>query len=433
MAQTRRAAARILTRVIVEGQSLTDGLSALETLPAEQRPFVQAACYGVVRWYHRLDFILSRLLHKPIKDKEIKMLALLGLYQLRFMGVKPHAAVSETVSAVGRKQWAKSLLNALLRNYLRRREVLEAEADADPVASVSHPLWMRNKIAEGWPQDSTGIFQANNQQAPMTLRVNLQAVTREEYQQRLKQCGFNATPVAGIDSALVLERPVPVQHLPGFCEGLVSVQDAAAQLAAPLMLLSSAQRVLDVCAAPGGKTVHLLEHCPDLQVVVALDIDEERLQRIQENLNRAGRPMPVELKVADARQISDCWDGKEFDRILLDAPCSGTGVIRRHPDIKLLRRETDIHALARLQREIFEAVWPLLAPGGILLYATCSILKEENERQVSTFLSDYSDAQAVTIQADWGRPAGPGRQILPGENAMDGFYYARLKKCSGAR
>lgn len=433
MAQTRRTAAWILTRVIVEGQSLTDALSALETLPAEQRPFVQAACYGVVRWYHRLDFILSRLLRKPVKDNEIKMLALLGLYQLRCMEVKPYAAVSETVSAVGRKQWAKSLLNALLRNYLRRREALEAEADADPVASVSHPLWLQNKIAEGWPQDSTGIFQANNQQAPMTLRVNLEAVTREEYQQRLKQSGLNATPVAGIDSALMLERPVPVQHLPGFCEGLVSVQDAAAQLAAPLMMLSSGRRVLDVCAAPGGKTLHLLEHCPALQGVVALDVDAKRLQRIQDNLNRRGKPMPVELKVADARQIGDWWDGVHFDRILLDAPCSGTGVIRRHPDIKLLRREADINALTRVQREIFDAVWPLLAPGGILLYATCSILKEENEQQVSAFLADYPDAQAVTIQAEWGQPSGPGRQILPGENAMDGFYYARLKKCSGAR
>ena len=432
MAQTRCATAQILTRVIVEGQSLTHALSILETLPAEQRPFVQAACYGVVRWYHRLDFILSRLLHKPIKDKEIKMLALLGLYQLRSMGVKPHAAVSETVSAVGRKQWARALLNAVLRNYLRRREVLEAEADADPVASVSHPQWLRHKISESWPEDDVAVLKANNQQAPMTLRVNLAVTSRDNYQEKLKQHGLISTPVADVDSALILEKPVPVQRLPGFSLGWVSVQDAAAQLAGPLMQLAPQQRVLDVCAAPGGKTMHLLEICPDVKTMVALDIDGARLQRVQEHFDRWEKPLPVVLKAADARQINDWWDGNQFDRILLDAPCSGTGVIRRHPDIKLLRRESDIAALVQLQREILEAIWPLLAPEGVLLYATCSIFKEENERQVAKFLANHPDAQIATIHASWGRQAGPGRQILPGENNMDGFFYARLKKCSSA-
>ena len=427
---TRWVAARVLTRILQDGQSLTAALDValLNIASSKDRAFIQALCYGVCRQFHRLDFILNQLLEKPIKDTDIKALALVGLYQLSFMRVKAHAAVSETVLATGKKSWAKSLINGLLRTYLREQQTLDHKALQIPVAALSHPNWLIKQIEQDWPQDASVICQANNQQPPMVLRVNQLKTSREHYLDLLTKQGFVAEANAFCDTAIKLEKPVVVDELPGFYEGLVSVQDTAAQLAPGLLNVQSGQRVLDVCAAPGGKTAHLLESQTRLQELIAVDIDPARLQRVHDNCRRLS--LQATLITGDATKPQDWWDGKFFDRILLDAPCSATGVIRRHPDIKILRKPQDIEALRTTQKVILDAIWPLLAPGGLLLYATCSILKHENELQIQAFLTEHDDAVEKPIDADWGVARECGRQILTGASDMDGFYYALLKKTS---
>lgn len=425
---TRLVAARVLSRVLQDGQSLTAALdnAFLSIESGKDRAFIQALCYGVCRQFHRLDFILSQLLDKPLKDADVKALALVGLYQLKFMRVKPHAAVSETVLAARKKPWAKSLINALLRTYLREQEGLEYKADKFQVAALSHPGWLIKQVEQDWPEQALTILLENNEQPPMVLRVNLVKTSRENYLQLLTEQDIAAETVSFCPSAIILDKPVPVDLLPGFADGMVSVQDTAAQLAAGLLDVQPGHRVLDICAAPGGKTAHILESQPRLQELVAVDIDESRMQRVGENLQRLN--LQAKRVVGDAANPEGWWDGKPFDRILLDAPCSALGVIRRHPDIKLLRRAEDIGQLQALQKSILQAVWPLLAPGGSLLYATCSILKQENERQVQAFLAEHSDAVELLIEADWGAAGVCGRQILTGDSAMDGFYYARIGK-----
>ena len=425
---TRLIAAQVLSRVLQDGQSLTAVLeSALKAVESgKDRAFIQALCYGVCRTYHRLDFILRELLDKPLKDQGVKALALVGLYQLKYMRVKPHAAVSETVLAARKKPWAKALINALLRSYLREQDKLEQKADNVQSAAESHPDWLIKKIQEDWPQQAQQILHENNQQPPMALRVNLARISTDQYLQQLSEQGIEAVAVSFCPSAIILDKPVAVDLLPGFAEGLVSVQDTAAQLAAGLLDVQAEHRVLDVCAAPGGKTAHILEHQPQLKELVAVDIDESRLQRVSDTLQRLR--LPAKLVVGDAASPQDWWDGQLFDRILLDAPCSALGVVRRHPDIKLLRRAEDIKPLQALQLNILNAVWPLLAPGGIMLYATCSILKQENEQQIDAFLAEHPDAVELPIDAVWGFAGSHGRQIMTGESAMDGFYYVRLGK-----
>jgi len=425
---TRLIAAWVLSRVLQDGQSLTTALeSALQPVESgKDKAFIQALCYGVCRTYHRLDFILSELLDKPLKDQDVKALALVGLYQLKYMRVKPHAAVSETVLAARKKPWAKALINALLRSYLREQEKLEQNADNVQYAAVSHPDWLIKQIEQDWPQQAQQILLQNNQQPPMALRVNLARISRDQYLHQLSEEGIVAAAVHFCPSAIILDKPVAVDLLPAFVEGLVSVQDTAAQLAAGLLDVQVGHRVLDVCAAPGGKTAHILEHQPELKELVAVDVDESRLQRVNETLQRL--KLPATLVVGDATNPQEWWDDQLFDRILLDAPCSALGVIRRHPDIKLLRRAEDIKPLQVLQKNILNAVWPLLAPGGIMLYATCSILKQENEQQIDAFLVEHPDAVELPINAAWGFAVSHGRQIMTGESAMDGFYYARLGK-----
>ncbi|MDD5277513.1 MAG: 16S rRNA (cytosine(967)-C(5))-methyltransferase RsmB [Methylovulum sp.] len=427
---TRGVAVQVLTQVLQKGHSLTVALDqALASVESGQdRAFIQALCYGVCRHYHYLDFILNQLLAKPLKEMDVKVLALIGLYQLRFMRVKTHAAVSETVHATRKKPWAKGLINALLRTYLRDQETLEQAAKQIPPVVNSHPDWLIQHIQRDWPEQAKQILTENNQQPPMVLRVNLAKISREQYLLQLNSLDITAVAVDFCPSALMLDKPVPVEQLPDFFEGLVSVQDTAAQLAAGLLGLDTGLglRVLDVCAAPGGKTAHILETQPHLSALVAVDIDTARMQRVRDNLQRL--QLSATLLVGDAAKPLDWWDGQLFDRILLDAPCSATGVIRRHPDIKLLRRAEDIAQLQILQKSILEAVWPLLAPGGLLLYATCSVLKQENEQQVLAFLAAHSDAFIELFSGDWGRVGTYGRQILPGDQGMDGFYYARLGK-----
>lgn len=425
----RGCAAQILSRVISDGYSLTAALdNQLPKLKDHQdRAFVQALCYGVIRHYFALDFMLQKLLDKPLKSKDgdIQALLLVGLYQLQHMRVKQHAAVSETVAATRHKPWAKSLVNAILRGYLRDAEALQAACLDDQQAELNHPHWMIHAIQTSWPEQAADILAANNQPAPMTLRVNALKGSREAYLQRLEQLDISARTVSHCPSALILDLALNVDQLPGFSEGLVSVQDVAAQLASGLLDVKPGHRVLDLCAAPGGKTAAILEQQPDLASLLAVDVDPTRLQRVKDNLSRL--QLQADTQTADAS--NPAWaEGKLFDRILLDAPCSGLGVIRRHPDIKLLRRESDIEALQILQAKILNTAWSLLAPGGILLYATCSILKQENEQQIAAFLSNHSDAVELSLAADWGIARTHGRQILTGELQMDGFYYAKLGK-----
>ncbi|HFE32048.1 MAG TPA: 16S rRNA (cytosine(967)-C(5))-methyltransferase RsmB, partial [Gammaproteobacteria bacterium] len=318
------------------------------------------------------------------------------------------------------------LVNAVLRNFQRQAEELLAAADASEPGRWAHPQWLIDSVRTAWPDDWQRILTANNERAPMTLRVNVRQQSRDDYLQRLEQAGIDAEATTHSDGGIRLRSPCDVTQLPGFSEGAVSVQDEAAQLAAQLLDVRPGQRVLDVCAAPGGKTAHILERSDDI-ALLAVDIEARRLQRVTDNLQRLG--LQAEVREGDARRPDDWWDGRPFERILLDAPCSASGVIRRHPDIKLLRRPGDIETLLELQGEILRAIWPLLAPGGMLLYATCSVLPQENQQRVAAFLAEQPDAEGRPLEADWGRASGIGRQILPGGVAqMDGFYYACLHK-----
>ena len=427
----RVLAAQVVLQVSQQGQSLARVLPVAQSKLTNhsESALLQEMCYGSLRWYFQLDAYLEKLLKKPMKERDYNLFSLLivGLYQLKYMNIPPHAVVKETVDAVQalHKSWAKGLVNALLREYQRRENQLTEESAADEEACYAHPQWMIERLRSNWPTHFQTILQANNQRPPMTLRVNLLQTTAIDYQQELRQVGIESTANVFMPSALQLEKPVNVNELPGFSDGRVSVQDAAAQIAATLMDLREGLTVLDACCAPGGKTMHLLETMPGIKMT-ALDIDEQRLQQVRENLLRAD--LNADLLAGDAAQPDSWWHGHPFDRILLDAPCSGSGVIRRHPDIKLLRREEDIPALAERQRAIINAIWPLLANGGMLVYVTCSVFKQEGEQQMMHFLQSHADARERSIEASWGHRCEVGRQILPDEQGMDGFYYACLEK-----
>lgn len=417
--------------MIGERQSLSTALEAVlvDLADKKERAFVQALSYGTVRWYFRLDRVLGSLLDKPLKSKDIdvRVLALLGLYQIAYTRVKPYAAVAETVAAAGgKKSWAKPLLNALLRRYLREREQLDRLADATEVGASAHPDWMLAAIRRDWPHQAADILAANNRPPPMVLRVNTLQCSRTAYFDRLAARGIDACASTVCDTAVILAAPVDVERLPGFRQGVVSVQDSAAQLAAKLLDLRPGQRVLDACAAPGGKTLHLLEVCPAVAELVAVDVAPERAPRIRENLQRAG--LDATVLTADAVLPEQWWNGVPFDRVLLDVPCSALGVIRRHPDIKLLRWAKDLPVLVERQRALLLSAWSMLAPGGMLLYATCSVLRQENEQQIQWFLDSYPDAREWPIDAPWGVACTCGRQIVTGDLGTDGFFYARLIK-----
>ena len=428
---TRALAADVLVQVVGEGKTLTLALDeALPGIPQDNdRAFVQALCYGVLRWYGRLERILELLVRKPIKDAQVRMLALLGLYQLHYMRVKPHAAVGETVAAAGPKTWAKPLLNGILRTYQRQQADLEARAEDSEASATAHPGWLIERFKQDWPAHYAQLLAHNNNAPPLALRVNRLKLSRDAFLSRLSERHLSGQPSKFCDDAVILDAPCPVENLPGFMAGEVSVQDTAAQLAAVLLDAASGQRVLDLCAAPGGKTAHILELCPDLGELVAVDIAPERIKRVQENLTRSG--LTATLIAADATQPDVWWDHQPFDRILVDAPCSATGVIRRHPDIKVLRKPTDIDELTTLQSRILEAAWTMLAPGGRLVYATCSVLRAENEAIIARFLDRHDDAREIPVTAEWGMAVNHGRQILTGAEGMDGFYYAVLERPPG--
>lgn len=432
----RTAAVRVLVRVFTEGRSLSAALPPVLAGISDprDRALSQDLCYGVMRWWPRLEAIAAQLLRKPLqaRDSDIHCLILCGLYQLIHTRIPPHAAVSETVRVTARldKAWARAMVNAVLRRFQREQSELLAIVDADAASALAHPAWLLTRLQQDWPQDWQAIANANNQRPPMALRVNRRQGSRDAYLQVLAEAGIVARAAAHGDSSVLLEQAVDVSRLPGFDTGRVSVQDVAAQLAAELLDAGPRQRVLDLCAAPGGKTCHILERQPELETLVAVDNDAARLARIGENLQRLD--LRAELVCADAAEPAGWWNGLLFDRILLDAPCSATGVIRRHPDIKRLRRDEDIAALAATQQRLLDAAWSMLADDGVLLYATCSIIQDENDGQIDRFLARHPDAVAHPMPVPWGRALSHGRQILPGEGDMDGFYYARVHRRPGS-
>lgn len=428
----RSRAARVLVQVVGEGRSLSDALPAALKPVADprERALVQELVYGTLRWYHRLQAVLVRLLSRPLRqrDADLQCLLLSGLYQLSRLGMPSHVAVNETVQATRelKKAWASGLVNAVLRGYQREAAALEAAALETREARYVHPEWFIDRLQTDWPGDWETILDAGNRRPPFSLRVNRRRVGRDEYLALLQQHGHKAHMMRHAADGVLLDSPVAVEALPGFSDGLVSVQDGAAQQAAELLDLAAGQRVLDACAAPGGKTAHILEVESGLESVTAVELDAGRLRRIEESLSRLH--LVARVIHGDAGDPDAWWDGRPFERILLDVPCSATGVIRRHPDIKLLRRPQDIAALVVRQARLLEAMWPLLTAGGMLLYTTCSVLVEENDRQIGHFLSTHSDAEATVIDAAWGRSCARGRQSLPGEDEMDGFYFACVRK-----
>lgn len=425
-----RAAAALAVADVLQGRSLAEVLETrLAGLEARDRGLGAELAQGVCRWQPRLAFLAERLLQKGLRERDRDVLALLwiGLYQLEHTRVPPHAAVAASVEAARAlgKDWAAGMINAVLRNYQRRRQDLNADADREPTARYAQPSWLLGAVRSAWPEDWQTVLEALLQRPPMTLRVNARQIGVGDYAASLAAAGLAARPVPGAAQALQLDRPVPVEELPGFADGLVSVQDAGAQLAAELLDVQPGQWVLDACAAPGGKTCHLLERTPGARLQ-AVDVSEPRLERVRANLRRLH--LRAEVERGDAARPVGPWVARRYARILLDVPCTATGVMRRHPDIKQLRRPQDVIELARRQAEILDAIWPLLEPGGKLLYVTCSILPAENDQQIDAFLHRQSQARVVPIDADWGRPRGAGRQLRPGERDMDGFFYALLER-----
>ncbi|RON93087.1 16S rRNA (cytosine(967)-C(5))-methyltransferase RsmB [Pseudomonas fluorescens] len=432
----RLAAAKALAAVLSGKASLNSSLpTQLDKVEDRDRGFTQDLAFGTARWQPRLSALAEKLLQKPFKaaDADVEALLLVGLYQLLYTRVPPHAAIGETVGCADKlkKPWAKGLLNAVLRNAQRESETIFAELERDPVVRTAHPRWLQKSLKAFWPEQWEAICAANNAHPPMILRVNRRHHGRDAYLGLLSDAGIAATPCVYSRDGIVLEAATDVRSLPGFAEGWISVQDEAAQLAADLLDLAPGQRVLDACCAPGGKTCHILEAEPALAGVVAVDLEAKRLVRVKENLARLG--LSAELIAADGRDTAAWWDGKPFQRILLDAPCSATGVIRRHPDIKLTRQPDDIVALAQLQGELLDALWKTLEVGGILLYATCSTLPTENTEVISAFLERTPGARELDLATTAGIKQPHGRQLLAQQGGHDGFYYAKLIKIAAAR
>ncbi len=414
----RAVAVQVLQRVIGDRQSLADVFtSELNRMHRDEQALVKELCFGVLRWHERLRAIANLLLNRPFKakDRDLTYLLELGLYQLIYTRIPPHAGVHETVrvAAALNKSWAKGLINAVLRNFERRRQDILARVDQFPENRLSHPPWLLERIRQAYPSAWQSICEAANRHPPMTLRVNLNLKSRAGYLLELQAGGVNAVAHPAVPSAIVLNRAVDVHRLPGFTVGAVSVQDAAAQLASPLLDCRPHMRVLDACAAPGGKSVHILESVAGQVDLTMLEIDVQRAARLRAALKRGN--WQANLCIADAEDPAHWWDGRPFDRILVDAPCSGTGVIRRHPDIKVLRRSADIAAMQARQLRLLRALWPLLERGGMLLYVTCSLLPEENAQVIDRIV----DEAGLRVLSQ--------RQILPGEADMDGFYYACLQ------
>ena len=436
-AQIRARAAQLVAQVAHQGRSLDSVLTA-HAGDAHERGLLRALTYGAVRWHIRLDALLAKLSSRPphALDPSLRALIIVGLYQLLHTDIAAHAAVAETVEATRalKQPRAAGFVNALLRRAQREGTALLAELDRDIAIRTAHPFWLAAQLAADWPDHHEQMLDANNAHPPMWLRVNRRRIDVASYQTKLLDAGLNSERSAAAPDALRLATPCDVNSLPGFAAGEASVQDAAAQLAAHFLAPRPGDRVLDACAAPGGKTCHLLELQPDLAELVAVDVSAARLRRVRENLERLG--LTASVQEGDIAQPGGWWDGVAFQRILLDVPCSATGVIRRHPDIKLLRREGDLVELQRRQGELLRAAWTMLAPEGRLVYATCSSLRCENAAVIADFLAERADARELTIDAfapkavrtEMAPHWAHGLAIPVGKDQMDGFYYACLEK-----
>ena len=429
---SRALAARILAQVLEKGKNLDSSYAELipATIDHREQAFIKELCFGVLRWYQRLEFYLGRLLNKPGKrmDTVIQALMMCGLYQLEFLRTPAHAGVSATVDAAAhlQKPWAKSLINAILRRYLHESGQLAQAINGSEPALYAHPQWLIDAIRKDWPAQWQAILGAGNQKPPMYLRINLPKVTRADYLQLLKSNQIEAEAASGPACAIKLTKPIDVSKLPGFAEGLVSVQDISAQQAAPLLDVHPGQRVLDTCAAPGGKCAHIVETQPLLSKLTAVEREPLRMARLRENCRRMG--LKIDLRQADAGVPEQWWDGIPYDRILLDVPCSATGVVRRHPDIKVLRKAHDIENFVEQQYRLLSTAWSMLRSPGRLLYVTCSVLAEENDRQLEKFLKNYPDAGIIDMIENCAVKTRYGIQTLPGIGDADGFYYAVLVK-----
>ncbi|XQW85161.1 16S rRNA (cytosine(967)-C(5))-methyltransferase RsmB [Thalassotalea piscium] len=422
----RASAAKCIYAVIDKGRSLADELPLqISKIDPKDKGLLQECCYGVLRVLPELEHEVRALMDKPLvgKQRVAHFLLLVGLYQLKYMRIPDHACVAETVAACPalKCNHLKGLVNAILRNFLRKKVSHETEENLPDAIKYNHPGWFIKKLQAGYPNDWESILAANQIKPPMWIRVNRQHHNVEEYLSLLAETEIEVTAVDENSGAILLAKAVDVYQLPGFELGHVSIQDGAAQQAAILLDCKANDNVLDCCAAPGGKTCHILELTPSIGKMTAIDIEEKRLTRVEENLTRLH--LSAEVIAGDASK-QDWWNGEQFDRILLDAPCSGTGVIRRHPDIKWLRKAADIDVLTSLQQQILKNCWSLLKPNGTLLYATCSILPEENCQQVQRFIEENSNAELINIKKE----QSTGWQILSGQDNMDGFYYALIKK-----
>ena len=426
----RHAAITVLEAVLVKGRSLATARSLLDDrLEARDRSLAMELVNGVLRWRFRLEALLAKLLSKPLrkKDADIQLVLLVALYELVELSTPDYAVVNEAVAQTRRvgKKWASGMVNGVLRSFIRDRDKLLTLIDEDELARFSHPRWLIDLFQQDWPQQADQILDANNQRPPMWLRVNTGKLSIEDYIKLLDAEQITAVRHPVVATALKLDTPMDVGRLPGFTQGLVSVQDVSAQLAAVLLGAKDGERVLDLCAAPGGKTCHVLETAANIEMT-AVELEPLRMPRVQQNLDRLG--LHAELIVGDATDPQSWWDGRMFDRILVDAPCSASGVIRRHPDIKSLRHADDLVSLRQIQQNILLQALRMLKPGGTLLYVTCSVLKQENERQIKRLLSTTDEVGEVVIDENWGIACHHGRQLLPGVLDGDGFYFARLKK-----
>ena len=430
MQNPRIAALGAISEVLDEKKSLADSESLTRLRDSRDNALARHLAYGVLRWLNALDRLAAQLLSKPLKsrDRDIQRLIMLGLHQLWHDHTASHAAVNETAECarVLGKSWAVGLINAVLRRFQREQEaMLDKLGQSEGI--YAHPRWLLHEIRRDWPEQWREIINANNRQAPLWLRINRQRADQSKLRNLLLEAGYelNSHPFAA--DAISVSPAAPVNKIPGFEKGFLSVQDPAAQFASDLVDPQPGERVLDACAAPGGKSAHLLETCPDIELT-ALDRQPQRVEQIHENLQRLG--LTAKTIVADATATEEWWNGEKFHKILLDAPCSATGVIRRHPEIKWLRSPEQVDAVVRTQAGLLAALWPLLETGGMLVYATCSILKRENDQQISRFLENHADAEVVAPAMECGVALACGRQILPGEAQMDGFFYARLRKIS---
>lgn len=415
----RALCAQIIFDVIEQGNSLSTAMAAYSKQVADKdRALMQEISFGVMRVLPELEFYVQSLMDKVFtgKNRQIHYLLLVGIYQIAYTRIPQHAAASETVNAVlsFKKPQLKGVVNGVLRSFLRQQTQLKTQFEQQGNTQL-HPNWFVKRIKEAYPKNWQMIIDANNQRPPMWMRVNQQHHTTEQYQQLLQQNGIESISDEHLTNAIRLVAPIPVNKLPEFEQGSVSIQDLSAQYAAHLLAPQNGETILDLCAAPGGKTTHILEIAPQAEVL-AVDIDPQRVKRINENLSRL--KLNATVKVGDGTKPEEWCNDQQFDRILLDAPCSATGVIRRHPDIKWLRRDSDIDELAKLQYQILNQIWPYLKSNGILVYATCSILPNENTIQISRFLQQQTDARLI----------GDVMQFLPTENGGDGFFYAKLQK-----